>query len=101
MQQIIHWLESHQMACSWKHYFGVDCPGCGMQSALIALLKGNFYESICLFPALIPIIIMLFLLSVHLLFKLSKGALILKILFIFTSSIMVIFYILKLFIYLT
>ena len=96
---MVHWLESHQMACSWKQYFGIECPGCGMQSAFIALLKGNFCESIYLFPALIPLLILIFLLCAHLLFNLPKGALVLKILFIFTSSIMVISYIIKLFIH--
>jgi hypothetical protein len=68
-----------------------------MQSAFIALLKGNFLDSLFLFPALIPMILLLFLLTVHLVFKLPKGALILKFLFIFTSSIMVISYFVKIF----
>lgn len=100
MHTLIHWLESHQAACSWKQYFGFECPGCGMQSAFIALLKGNILESIQLFPALFPMIIMLVMLSLQLIFKLPKGALILKILFIFTSSTMVISFVIKLFIHL-
>ena len=101
MQKLIHWLESHQLACSWKQYIGIECPGCGMQSAFIALLKGNLTESFQHFPALVPMIVMLLILLVHLLFKLPNGAQILKILFIFTSSIMVISYIIRLFIQLT
>jgi hypothetical protein len=97
MHKLVHWLETHQMACSWKHYFGIDCPGCGMQSAFIELLKGNVGESIHLFPALIPMILTILVLPVHILCKLPKGALVLKYLFIFTSTIMVISYIIKLF----
>jgi hypothetical protein len=97
MQRVIRWLETHQVECAWKKYVGIDCPGCGIQSAFISLLKGDLVESITTFPALIPMLIMLLLLSVHLLFKLPKGAFILKFLFIFTSSLMVIAYIIKLF----
>ena len=95
MESLIRWLYTHQVHCSWKHYLGIECPGCGMQTAFIELMKGHFQESICVFPALIPMMVMILFLTLHLIFKLSKGAFVLKILFIFTSSIMVISYILK------
>lgn len=98
MNKLVHWLEAHQGQCSWKHLFGLPCPGCGMQSAFIALLKGDIPESIRMFPALIPMIVMLAFLVAHIFFRFQKGAMLLKFLFIFTSSIMVISYIIKLFI---
>ena len=92
---IVDWLERNMAPCFWKKYLGVECPGCGMQRAIIALLKGNFLESLKIYPALIPTILMLILLVLHLIFKFKKGAFYLKISFIFTVSIIVFSYIFK------
>lgn len=97
MSQLTDWLERHQTACSWKKTFGVDCPGCGMQTAFIELLKGHFAESIRIYPALIPIILLVIFTTLHLLLNFRKGALIIKILFIFTVSIMFIHFMYKIF----
>ena len=32
--------------CPFKILFHVDCPGCGLTRATIALFKGNIYESL-------------------------------------------------------
>lgn len=94
--KIINWLESHQQACFYKKYLGVECPGCGMQRSFIELLKGNFHESLSLFPALIPTIALILFLVFHLIFKFKNGANILKILFIINATIVVLNYIYKL-----
>ena len=96
MSTLIKWLESHQLPCLNKSVLGIDCPGCGMQTAFIELLKGNFIESIKLYPALIPTIIMLAFLILHLIIRIKNGALILKITFIINCSIIIISYINKL-----
>jgi len=75
---------------------GIECPGCGMQTAFIELLKGNIAESLKTYPALIPIIFLVAYLILHLIFKFRKGALVLKITFIFTAVIIVINYLIKL-----
>ncbi len=75
-------------ACSWKEHFGIECPGCGIQRAFIELLKGNIPESIRIYPALIPMMLLLVFIALHLLLKFRHGALIIKILFIFTLCIM-------------
>ncbi|MCD4833480.1 MAG: DUF2752 domain-containing protein [Bacteroidales bacterium] len=93
---IINWLESHQQACFYKKYFGIECPGCGMQRAFIELLKGDFVESFILFPALIPTIFLILYLIAHLIFKFRNGANILKIIFIINTSMVVLSYIYKL-----
>ncbi|MEE4196978.1 MAG: DUF2752 domain-containing protein [Bacteroidales bacterium] len=98
-QKIIEWLESHMQSCFYKKYLGIECPGCGMQRALIELLKGNFAESLKLFPALIPTILLIIYLILHIIFKFNKGAQVLKILFIINTSIVVLSYIYKLIIY--
>jgi Protein of unknown function (DUF2752) len=94
--KIIAWLEAHMATCSYKKYLGVECPGCGMQRSFIELLKGNFYESFILYPALSTTIFLLFYLVLHLIFKFKNGANILKIVFIINASIMVLNYIYKL-----
>lgn len=94
--RFIDWLEAHQMPCIYKKYLSIDCPGCGMQRAIIELLKGNLWESIQAYPPLIPMLFMMLFLVLHIKYKFKNGALYLKILFIFTSAIIVTNYIIKL-----
>ncbi|NSW45800.1 MAG: DUF2752 domain-containing protein [Bacteroidales bacterium] len=92
---IIQWLEDHQGACFYKKFLGIECPGCGMQRSLIALLKGNIVESLQLFPALIPLILMFIFLILHLKFQFKHGARILIFWFIINTLIILVSYILK------
>lgn len=96
MQQFIHLLDTHQLPCYYKQYLGIACPGCGMQTAFILLLKGRVLESIITYPALLPILFMLCFLMLHLTYIFKQGAVILKISFIFTVIIMVLNYMVKL-----
>jgi len=96
MSAIIKWLEAHQLPCLNKSFLGIDCPGCGMQTAIIELLKGHILESIKIYPALIPTIFMIAFLIAHVLFKFKNGALVLKITFIATCTIIIANYIYKL-----
>lgn len=96
LDKLIRWLESHQQACFYKKYLGVECPGCGMQRSFIELLKGNFVESFVLYPALLPTIGLIGYLFLHLLFKFKNGANVLKNLFIINAIIVVLSYIYKL-----
>lgn len=95
LDKIIEWLEFHMGTCFYKKYFGVECPGCGMQRSFIELLKGNFHESFVLFPALLPTIFLVVFLFLHIIFKFKSGANILKITFIINTSIVVLSYIYK------
>lgn len=96
MDNIIDWLTRNQMPCFFKKYINIRCPGCGFQSSLIELLKGNIIESIIIYPALIPMIFLIFFLILHLIFKFKKGALILKTTFIISSLLITSNYIIKL-----
>ena len=84
------------LSCPYKKYFGIDCFGCGMQRALIQLLKGNIVESFHLYPALIPMIFLFLFLVAHLIFKFKNGATWLKYQFIFVAALVVINFIAKL-----
>ena len=90
---MIDWLEKRQLACFYKSTLGVECPGCGIQRALIALLRGEVIESLKLFPALIPTIAMLILLVVHTVYKLNNGGKILISFAIFNVAITIVSYI--------
>jgi len=84
------------MPCFYKSVLGIDCPGCGMQRALIAMLRGDLISSLKLYPALIPTVAMLVLLVVHVFYQLKNGARILTWLFILNVVIIFISYIYKL-----
>jgi hypothetical protein len=96
MNTLIKWLQGHMQPCFYKQCFGMECPGCGMQRAFIELLKGNFLESIKLYPALLPIIFMMVYLILHIVFDFKKGATIIKYTFIINVVIIMVNYVAKL-----
>ena len=96
MTLFVQWLENHLLTCPYKAMTGIDCPGCGMQRAVVELLKGNLSESLYLYPALIPIIFTLSFTCLHLYFKFKYGAMVVKYSFIISSLIIFVAYILKL-----
>jgi len=80
-------LEEHMLTCEFKTNTGIDCIGCGVQRSFLALIKGDVYQSIVLYPALIPFFITVFLLLYQLKFKKDKGGYIVMYSFIITSTI--------------
>lgn len=93
--RIADWLEKHYLPCFYKKYLGIECPGCGMQRSLIELLKGNFFESFRLYPALTTTIALFVLLIFHIIFKFRNGAKYLLIVFIINAIIITINFIFK------
>jgi hypothetical protein len=77
----------------YKSLLGLECPGCGMQRSFIEILKGEFLNSLALYPALLPSMLLIALLIIHLIFKLERGAAMLKILFLMNALIIVLHYI--------
>ncbi len=49
--------ESFLLACIFKQFTGLDCPGCGFQRSFLALLKGNLSLSYQLYPPMLFILI--------------------------------------------
>ena len=88
-------IESHLLPCSVRELTGLSCPGCGMQSALIALLRGNLGESISANPALIPFIFTLAYTLLHLRLNFSKGPRNVLVFFSFTVSLMIANYLVR------
>jgi len=95
MQAFIHFLETHLLPCPYKSLTGIDCPGCGMQRAFIALLKGDLGDSLHFYPALLPILFTFALTAIHLRFKLRNGASYVKYSFMGTALLIVGSYITK------
>jgi hypothetical protein len=95
-KEVVDWLSNHLLTCPMKAATGIDCPGCGMQRAILKLLQGDIEGSIQMNPSALPIMFMLIFLALHLKFQFKHGARIITILFILSSAIIVVNYILKL-----
>lgn len=93
---MIDWLEHHLIPCFFKSTFGMECPGCGMQRAFIALLKGDLASSLQYHPALIPFVFTIVALLIQLKVKHIRGGTFVMWLFILTTAITVINYLLRL-----
>lgn len=66
--------------CYFKVVFGIDCPGCGGQRAIMLLLKGDIAASIATYPPLLPIIFMVLLYFINKRLKYPRKELIFKML---------------------
>ena len=91
----INWLSSHMLSCPSRRYLHIECPGCGLQRSCIALLHGDLVTSLQLYPATIPIMMVFGFTMFHLKFDFSKGAVILKYLYVFAAIVILTFYIYK------
>jgi hypothetical protein len=76
------------LECSWKSHFGVECFGCGFQRSFVLLMEGSFWESLKIFPATIPILLVFVYTGAHLYFKYKNGAR--NIVILFSASVILI-----------
>lgn len=75
----------------------MDCPGCGMQRSIVALLEGDIWDSLKVYPATIPIFSLLIFSALHIKFNFRSGAIIIRWMYIVCSIIVLIFYLYKVF----
>jgi hypothetical protein len=47
---------SPMLKCTFKSTTGLDCPGCGLQRAFLALLEGDLLACFLYWPGLLPIL---------------------------------------------
>ena len=52
----------------------MDCPGCGIQRSFIALLRGELWNSLQFYPALLPMLGLLLFTAFHFIYRFSFGA---------------------------
>ncbi len=73
-----HHLEEYMLPCFSKQILGFDCPGCGLQRSVVFLLQGEFLEAFKIYPAIYPIVFLLFLLALNkfFTFKYANGSII-------------------------
>jgi len=53
----IQWLREHLLPCPFKYFTGIDCPGCGFQRSVIALIQGDLHKSFQIYPPAIPLML--------------------------------------------
>src|SRR3954463_11907709 len=53
----MNWLQNHLITCPFKYITGIDCPGCGFQRSVIALIQGDIHKSFSLYPPAIPLLL--------------------------------------------
>ena len=58
---IMHWTSTYLLPCFYKQVFGISCPLCGSQRSVILLLEGRFWDSMKMFPPLLPLAVTLLL----------------------------------------
>lgn len=73
------------LPCVFKAAFGIECPGCGIQRSALLLLRGDLLGSLLMYPALIPLVLMVLFLGYHLVVGVRRGDLVLKYMFILNS----------------
>lgn len=58
-------LERYLLPCTNKMIFGFDCPGCGLQRAVLLLLEGRFAEAFQMFPAVYSTVVLFTFIGLH------------------------------------
>ncbi len=92
---LLHWLQNHLLACPFKQTLGIDCPGCGFQRSILALLQGNFFASFKYYPATVPILFLITFLGLHLKLEFKNGAFVLKLFYLVVTFIIIFNYVYK------
>ncbi len=90
-------MEDLLLPCLNKQLFGIDCYGCGGQRAALLLSKGDLLGAWFMFPAIYPILILLVFVIFNLFYKFQYDFYIKIGLIIFTASVMLISYLLKMY----
>lgn len=94
----IKWLQDHMLPCPFKYITGIDCPGCGFQRSVLAMVQGDLHKSFLFYPPAIPLIIYFAYGAADGIFKLdTKNHLIKKTGFILVSTLVLVSYSLKLY----
>lgn len=92
---MVNWMERNMLTCPSKKWLHMDCPGCGLQRSVIALFRGDIHTSLSLYPATIPLLVLVAFTALHLKFDFRHGAAVIKYLQLGAASIILVFYIYK------
>lgn len=92
---LIKWLQNFLIPCPFKKLTGLDCPGCGFQRSFLALLQGHLNESVKLYPATIPLLLIAIYTLIDARWTMDRTNYIKKTLYISTAIIIIVTYIIK------
>ena len=59
-------MENYLLPCAYQSLFGIECPICGFQRALVLLLRGDIKQSFFMYAPLLPVIFLLIIFVLHL-----------------------------------
>jgi hypothetical protein len=88
-------LESFMLPCFTKQLWGFDCPGCGMQRAILFLFKGEFGAAFDMYPAIYPMLLLFGFLIMDKVLSIKYAGKITNVLMISTVAFILTNYILK------
>lgn len=88
-------MEEFMLPCVNKMIFGVECPGCGAQRALVMVFKGEFSAAFHMYPAIYTLLLLLLFLAVNLFVKFKRDWHIKAGLIIINATIIVVAYLYK------
>ncbi|MBX2845190.1 MAG: DUF2752 domain-containing protein [Saprospiraceae bacterium] len=94
-QKFVELVEGNMLRCPSKLVTGADCPGCGIQRAIVLLLKGNIVESFYMYPPLFPLIFTVFFLIVRVKNKSDWSLIALKYSYFATAIFLVVNFLIK------
>jgi hypothetical protein len=89
--------ETDLLPCLNKQLLGMDCPGCGLQRSVLLLFDGDFAAAFFMYPALYPMILLLFFLLADQFLKIKYANTISIILMISTVALIMTNFLYKLF----
>jgi hypothetical protein len=94
----ISWLQNHLLRCPFKYLTGIDCPGCGFQRSVLALIQGDWHKSFTIYPPTIPLLLFFAYGIADRFFKLDTSKeIVKKTLFMVTGTIVLVSYGIKLY----
>lgn len=88
-------IESYMLPCFTKQLWGFDCPGCGLQRAIIFLVKGEFGAAFEMYPAIYPMLFLFGFLIMDKLLSIKYANKITNVLIIGTVAVILTNYLLK------
>jgi hypothetical protein len=94
---ITNWLQNHLITCPFKKLTGIDCPGCGFQRSVVALLQGDLKRSLSLYPATIPLLVTALFVFLSIKLNMDNSHIIKKTLYMITGFIIIGSYIIKIY----
>lgn len=90
-------MENYMLPCMNKYFFGIDCPGCGIQRAISFLFQGDFVAAFEIFPAIYPMFFFILSLGLHFADKSRSYHFYINFFAILSAAVIAVFYVYRIF----